>query len=281
MKSKIDEIREQQRKLWEQFSPGWGKWDKVTLPMLSALGDRMIEEIGVKEDSVHLDIATGTGEPGITIAQMADKGKVVMVDFSPGMLYFARKRAESLGLKNVEFKECSADDLPFEDNSFDSVTCRLGLMFFPDAEAAINEMHRVLKPGGKVAVSVWASPQENIWASMPMATITKEIGTKAPEPDAPGLFRFATAGAVEKMFKEAGFRDVREDDVYGEMVSESAEEYWEHMAEVAAPIVSGLSQAAKDAQKRIAEEVIKQARRFQDSTRNAMPYHARVCVAKK
>lgn len=281
MKSKLDEIREHQRKLWEQFSPGWGKWDQVTLPMLSAIGDRMIEAIGIKEDSVHLDIAAGTGEPGLTIAQLADKGRVVMVDFSPGMLYFARKRAASLGLDNVEFKECSADDLPFEDNSFDSVTCRMGLMFFPDVAAAAAEMHRVLKPGGKIAVSVWATPEKNIWASMPMAAIAKEVRTQAPEPDAPGLFRFATAGALEEIFEKAGFRSVREEDVYGEMVSKSAEEYWEHMTEVAAPIVSALSQAAKDAQKRIEEEVIGHARRFQDASRTAMPYHARVCVAKK
>lgn len=281
MQSKIDEIREKQRKLWERFSPGWGKWDQVTLPMLSAIGDRMIEGVGIKENSVHLDIAAGTGEPGLTIAQLADKGRVVMVDFSPGMLYFARKRAASLGLENVAFEECSADDLPFDDESFDSITCRMGLMFFPDAAAAVGEMHRVLKPGGKVAVAVWAAPAKNVWASMPMAAIAKEVNVGAPDPDAPGLFRFATAGAVEELFQEAGFRNAREHDVYGEMVSNSAEEYWQHMTEVAAPIVSGLSQAAQDARQRIEEDVIGHARRFQSAARHAMPYHARVCIAQK
>lgn len=281
MKSKLDEIREQQRKLWERFSPGWGKWGQVTLPMLSAIGDRMLAAIGLRENSVHLDIAAGTGEPGLTIARSADNGRVVMVDFSHGMLYFARKRAALLGLDNVEFEECSADNLPFEDDSFDSVTCRMGLMFFPDVAAAVGEMHRVLTPGGKIAVSVWAGPEKNIWASMPMAAIAKEVKVDAPGPDAPGLFRFATAGELEELFREAGFRNVREEDVYGEMVSKSAEEYWEHMTEVAAPIVSGLSQAAQDAKKRISEEVIGHARRFQDAARNAMPYHARACVAQK
>lgn len=281
MKSKLDEIREKQRELWERFSPGWGKWDQVTLPMLSPIGDRMIEVIGIKENSVHLDVAAGTGEPGLTIARMAGKGRVVMVDFSPGMLYFARRRAETLGLDNVEFEECSADDLPFEDDSFDSITCRMGLMFFPDTQAAVAEMYRVLKPGGKVAVAVWAGAEKNIWASIPMEAIAKEVNLQTPGADAPGMFRFATAGDLEKMFDDAGFRNIREEDVYGEMISKSAEEYWDHMKEVSAPIVSGVSQAGQDAQKRIAEEVIKNARRFQGRTGNAMPYHARICVAQK
>ncbi|MGQ0824654.1 MAG: hypothetical protein ACT4OX_06440 [Actinomycetota bacterium] len=79
-----DEIREQQRQSWDKFSAGWEKWDDYVLPMLAPVGQEMITLVDIRDDSRHLDVAAGTGEPGLTIAALAPKGRVVITDLAPG-----------------------------------------------------------------------------------------------------------------------------------------------------------------------------------------------------
>src|SRR6476469_2805480 len=134
--SSADEIRDAQRETWAGLSAGWEKWDSVILDQLGPVGAAMIEHLDIADDQQHLDIASGTGEPGLRIARLAPKGRVVLTDLAPEMLDVAARRARAQGVANVETKVCSADDLPFDDDTFDSVSVRFGYMFFPDGEQA-------------------------------------------------------------------------------------------------------------------------------------------------
>src|SRR5688572_20373008 len=100
----------------------------------------MIGSLDIGEDQIHLDVAAGTGEPGLTISARAPRGSVVITDISSGMLGAAERRAASQGLAIVEFGPYSADDLPFDGETFDSVSCRFGFMFFPDVSLAVAEL---------------------------------------------------------------------------------------------------------------------------------------------
>src|SRR5690606_29150445 len=113
----------------------------------------MIDFLQPEGSQQVLDIATGTGEPGLTIAAMLNGGKVVSVDISDGMLQVARDKAQKAGIKNYETVVADVTELPFPDNSFDAVVCRFGFMFFPDMKLAAHEMVRVLRPGGKLSVA--------------------------------------------------------------------------------------------------------------------------------
>src|ERR1700761_7070041 len=93
------QIREQQKNSWNKFSPGWGKWDTFTMKFLKPMGDVIIEKLRIKPDDEVLDIATGTGEPGLTIATMATRGKVTATDLSDGMLKIAAENALARNLK--------------------------------------------------------------------------------------------------------------------------------------------------------------------------------------
>ena len=115
---------------------------------------------------------------------------------------------------------CSADDLPFEDTSFDSISVRFGYMFFPDLARATTEIVRVLKPGGRVCSSVWVAPDQNPWTAIVMQAIAKEVALPSPEPDAPGMFRCAAPGFVGDLYKAAGLGDVAEWDVGVELVTD-------------------------------------------------------------
>ena len=126
-----DEIREAQRATWARLSGGWEKWDLVIMDQLGPVGAAIIERLDIAEDQQHLDIAAGTGEPGLSIARLSPNGRVVLTDLAPEMLDVAARRADAQGITNVETSVCSADDLPFDDATFDSISVRFGYMFFP------------------------------------------------------------------------------------------------------------------------------------------------------
>jgi ubiquinone/menaquinone biosynthesis C-methylase UbiE len=274
-----NEVRDQQRASWERFSGGWDRWDHLVLPMLEPVGTEIIRMLEPGRSAEVLDVAAGTGEPGLSIAAIASEGRVVVTDLSAAMLDIARRNAESRELINVDFRECSADDLPFEEKSFDAVSCRFGFMFFPDPGVAASELWRVLRPGGRVAASVWAGPDGNPWATIPMAAIAAEVEMPAPSPDTPGLFRFAEPGSLESVLGSAGMTELTGTDVRSEVAVDSAEEYWEYMTDVAAPIVAGLERADADARERIRAKVLERVREFRGDGGLRIPMHARCVVA--
>ena len=104
-----------------------------------------------------LDIATGTGLAAeAAAAAVGPSGHVVAADISPAMLERARERLG--GLPNVAFAVEDGQALTFPDGSFDAVLCNMGLMYFPDPARGLSEFHRVLRPGGRAAVSVTTTP---------------------------------------------------------------------------------------------------------------------------
>ena len=155
-----DEIRDGQRATWKGLSAGWEKWDEIIMDQLGPVGTAIIERLDIAADQQHLDIAAGTGEPGLTIARLAPQGHVVLTDLAAEMLDIAARRANAQGITNFETKVCSADDLPFGDATFDSISVRFGYMFFPDVAKATAEFARVLKAGGRICSSVWVKPAE-------------------------------------------------------------------------------------------------------------------------
>src|SRR4051812_41315266 len=153
-----DEIRDSQRMAWAGLSAGWEKWDAVIMDQLAPVSTAMIERLDIADDQQHLDIAAGTGEPGLSIARLSPRGRVVVTDLVAEMLDIAARRAHAQGVANIETQVCSADDLPFDDGTFDSVSVRFGYMFFPDVAQATAEFVRVLEPGGRLCASVWVKP---------------------------------------------------------------------------------------------------------------------------
>lgn len=276
-----EEIRESQRATWARFSAGWEKWDPVIVDQLGPVGTAMIGSLAIADDQVHLDVAAGTGEPGLSIARLAPNGRVVLTDLAAEMLDVAKRRAEAQRITNVETQVCSADDLPFDDATFDSVSVRFGYMFFPDVALATAEVARVLKPGGRVCASVWIAPDRNAWTTIPMQAIAAEVELPPPDPNGPGMFRFAAPGIVSTLFEDAGLRDVSEWDVAIEQVTPSPEGYWEMVSEVVAPAVAVLEQVDEPTRARIAATVIDQVKEFETDGNVRIPGVARCILGTK
>ncbi|MBL6668143.1 MAG: class I SAM-dependent methyltransferase [Crocinitomicaceae bacterium] len=243
MEQQLEEIREQQKAAWNKFSPGWKKWDDLTMDFLKPTGDEIIRLINPKGADVVLDIAAGTGEPGLTIATMLKGGKVIITDLSEDMLEIARENAMNRGIKNIETRACDVCELPFADNTFDAISCRFGFMFFPDMLLAAKEMVRVLKPGGRIATSVWNVPEKNFWVTAIMGTINKNMELPAPPPGSPGMFRCAKDGFISDLFLQAGLKNISQKEIAGKLNAKTTDVYWNMMTEVGAPIVAALSKA--------------------------------------
>ena len=142
--------------------------------------------------------------PGLTIAKLAPSGHVVLTDLAPEMLDVATRRANAQGITNFETRVCSADDLPFGDATFDSISVRFGYMFLPDVAKATDEFVRVLKPGGRLCSSVWVKPEENPWTTIIMQAIATEVVVTPPDPDRPNMFRCAAPGSVSDLVRGSG-----------------------------------------------------------------------------
>jgi len=276
-----DEIREAQRATWAQLSGGWEKWDLVIMDQLAPVGTAIIQSLDIAVDQQHLDIAAGTGEPGLSIARLAPQGRVVLTDLAAEMLDVAARRADAQAITNIETKACSADDLPFDDAMFDSISVRFGYMFFPDASGATAEFARVLKVGGRICSSVWVKPEENPWTSILMQAIATEVVLAPSDPNGPHMFRCATPGCVSAVYEAAGFRDVAEWDVGVEVVTSSPAEYWEMMSEHVSLAVAALQQVDEPARERIRATVIANVSAYENDGMIRVPGLARCIVGTK
>jgi SAM-dependent methyltransferase len=276
-----DEIRDAQRATWAGLSAGWDKWDSIIMDQLRPVGAAMIKRLHIAEDQHHLDVAAGTGEPGLTIAPLAPKGRVVLTDLAPEMLEVAARRARAQGITNIETKVCSAEDLPFEDAAFDSVSVRFGYMFFPDTAKATAEFVRVLEPGGRLCSSVWVEPDENPWTTIAMQAIATEVVLPPPAPEAPNMYRCATPGYVSALYEGAGLREIAEWDVEVELVTRSADEYWAMISEHVSLAVTALQQVDEPARGRIRAEAIARVSAFEKDGAVRVPGLARCIVGTK
>jgi SAM-dependent methyltransferase len=276
-----EEIRDAQRAAWAGLSAGWEKWGSVIMDQLRPVGAAIIEGLGIADDQRHLDIAAGTGEPGLSIAKLAPHGSVVLTDLVPQMLDVAAQRAEAQGLANVETTVCSADELPFDDATFDSVSVRFGYMFFPDLAKATAEFARVLRPGGRLCSAVWVKPEQNPWTSIALHAIATEAVLVPPVPDGPNMFRCAAPGYVSALYVGAELGEIAEWDVGVELVTRSPEQYWQVISEHVSLAVAALAQADQPARQRIRAHAIAEVSAYEQDGNIRVPGVARCIVGTK
>jgi ubiquinone/menaquinone biosynthesis C-methylase UbiE len=156
-----------------------------------------------------LEVAAGTGDQALMISRcVGPSGHVVAVDISANMLSHAAEAARDAGLANIETRVMSAEKLDFEENSFDAVLCRFGLMLFPKPPTALAEMHRVVKPMRKVAIMVWSTAESNPFHGLPLQIVRNIGNLPAPPSGQPGMFSLSGTGVLEGLYRQAGFSDV-------------------------------------------------------------------------
>src|SRR5258705_1386644 len=255
MEQLLEQIREEQRESWDKYSHGWQEWDDLLMDFVNPMSDEIIRLLNPQDRDVVLDVAAGTGEPGLTIASKLKTGKVYITDLSEDMLKIAWENAVQRKINNIEIVACDVCDLPFDDNKFEVISCRFGFMFFPEMLLAAKEMFRVLKPGGRVATSVWNVPEKNFWITAIMDATRRNIDLPKPSPGAPGMFRCAKEDILVDLFTQAGLKNISVKEITGSLNCKTTDVYWNVMTDLAAPVVAALSKADKTTREKIKREV--------------------------
>lgn len=198
------------RQQWEDAAEAWHHWGPTLEAWLGDATDAMLDAAGVGEGAHVLDVAAGAGGQTLAAARrVGDRGRVVATDISPTILTYAAKAAAEAGLTNVETVEADGealDGLPA--GSFDSVVSRVGLIYFPDQQAALRGMHQALRPGGRIAAIVYSTPDRNEFFSLPVSIIRERAELPPPVLGQPGPFSLGGPGVLEETLRRAGFNDV-------------------------------------------------------------------------
>lgn len=229
------DIRAAQRDSWDGAAAGWQAWWPLVEAGSDEVNRRLLTLARLGEGMRVLDVATGIGEPALSAAQVVGpSGSVVATDVSEAMLDIARERVADAGVGNVELV-CADEELAGVDGPFDVVLSRWGVMFFADVPGFLARAHELLRPGGRLAVAVWASPPE-----VPMAAAfgaaAQVLGVPPPDPDAPGPFRFADVDAFAGLLADAGFTGVTSETATTRLELDSAETFTRFIGDIAAPI---------------------------------------------
>jgi len=221
-----DEQRQASFQTWEAAASGWErrreKIEEITTPVMEWL----LRELAPRPGDTVLDLAAGPGGTGFAAAALVgESGRLISTDFSPAMVEVGRRRAAELGLGNVEHRVMDAENIDLADDSVDGVLCRFGYMLMPDPAAALAETRRVLRPGGRLALAVWSTPERNPWISIAGRMFVERGHVPPPEPGAPSVFDMANEEYTRGLLQNAGFTDVRVEDVPVRFVYRDVDDY--------------------------------------------------------
>jgi ubiquinone/menaquinone biosynthesis C-methylase UbiE len=275
--AKTAAYKRSEREGWNKFS---ARYTKVVLPEFRPFGRRLIELAGLKKGMWVLDVATGPGEPALTIARRVGPGGLVLgVDFSPVMIRRARRRAKRSGAGNAHFREMDAERLRLDDMTFDRAFCRFGLMLMPSAARALEEMRRVLVPGGRVAIVVW-SARNKVNTLGVVRRALERYGAFHPLPGAPDFFRFGKAGAIERALRAAGFRQVRAERMTVEWVFKKPDEFWDSMKR-GPSLRRALARVSPAVRRTVKEDVFRALAKFRRRGKLRIPNEAVLAIGIK
>jgi SAM-dependent methyltransferase len=220
---------------WGALAPGWERWRAYMTEVMAPVREWLIRELAPRSGETVLELSAGAGETGFAAAAIVgERGRVISTDLSPEMVEVARRRGAELGLRNVEHRVMDAQRIELEADSVDGVLCQSGYMVVADPAAALRETRRVLRPGGRVALSVWGAPGRNPWAGAALRFLVERGHAPPPQPGEPGPFRLAGDGRLDALLRGAGFTEVWAEEVAVRLLFRDLDEYERWVVEVSA-----------------------------------------------
>jgi len=265
--------KDEVKRNWAIRAPAWNQWAERVEKMARRFNEPLIEAADITPGMRVLDLASGAGEPALTIARtVGAEGQVTATDLLDDMLEGTRRRAHEAELSQLTCEVADMEALGFENDRFDRVTCRFGIMFVPDPVKALREALRVLKPGGRTAWMVWG----------PMADITlftviqQEVRAFLDLPPAPDLpqFRFGENGLLASVLTEAGFTEVEERAFKFDASPAVGSKFWEANVEMSfAEELAGLGPQRRAA---LDEQIERGFAAFLDGDRYQVKAHVRI-----
>jgi ubiquinone/menaquinone biosynthesis C-methylase UbiE len=268
------------RREWTAAAAGWQKWTE-TLEAEDAgraVTRVLLERADLQPGDTVLDVGSGYGEPGLSAATaVGADGHVTCVDISGDMLAFAETRARDAGLSNVSFVEADIEALELAPASLDVVLSRAAIMYASNPLETLRDLHTALRPGGRFAGAVWATPDKVAFAT-PVAVMIETLGMEPPAAG-PGPFALGADGALEDLVRDAGFTDVVARTALAVYETASPEACTQWVRDIAPPITELIADQPASVQQDVWDRVTRSWAPFQDSGGTVRLPCTAICVA--
>ncbi|HEX9364071.1 MAG TPA: class I SAM-dependent methyltransferase [Candidatus Dormibacteraeota bacterium] len=249
--------------MWDAMAPGWDRRHAYLEEIARPVTERMLERLAPERGEAILELAAGSGVVGFAAAGLVGPGgRVIISDFSEGMVEAARRHAHELGLENVECRVMDAEAIDLHDEAFDGVLCRWGYMLMADPSAAFAETRRVLRRGGRLSCAVFTGPEQNPWAALPSRVLQERGHMPPPEAGAPGIFALADRERLPQLLAGAGFSEPQIDDVAFTWPFRDIDDYWEFLNSAAGGIAIVLGRLHEDELRQIREQIAERVASF-------------------
>ena len=263
MSGQHETARQQSRAAWNAVAPGWYAQREELWKASRPVSEWMVRRLDPQPGDTVLELAAGLADTGLLAARLVGEvGRVIVTDFTPEMVAGARRRAEELDVQNAEFRVLDAERMDLQTDSVDGVLCRWGYMLMIDAPAAFAETRRVLRPGGRLAFSVWTARGRNPALSLVGGVLEAEGHILPPEPEAPGAFAMADSGRIRELVVGAGFTEPEIEEVSFRWSFADQEAYWRYLTETSASALPVLRSLSPEVQNTVREQVHEAARPF-------------------
>jgi SAM-dependent methyltransferase len=262
-----DALRAHLHGMWAAVARGWEEHAEYVDARAAGVTQAMLAAAQPKPGERVLELACGPGGTGLAAAALVGPaGEVVLSDVAAEMTAIAAARARALGLGNVGTRVLDVESIDEPDGSYDVVLCREGLMFAPDPARGAREIHRVLRPGGRVAVAVWAERERNPWLGLVFDAVSSQTGAPVPPPGVPGPFSLGDAALLAGLLTEAGLSDVHVSEQPAPLRAGSFDEWWERTSALAGPLTKILSALPDGARQALRARLAESVRPYTSST---------------
>jgi len=268
---------------WQTSARYWDKYRVLIEQMFAPLTSGLIEEARIGIGQKVLDIGGGSGEPSLTISSIVGPtGSVMYTDPAAGMVESAQAEAHRRGLTNIRFRQCSADDLPFPDRTFDVAVGRLSAMFFVDPVKAVREALRVILEGGYVSFVAWGPKEANPFFSVIADVIDRFVEGPPEDFGARDVFRFAVPGELAGILQQAGAKNVVERRLDFQIeAAVSFEQFWQLRTEMSGTLREKMARLAPAQLPTVKQAVADAARRYFVSGTMNFPAEALIVSGRK
>ena len=227
--------------MWDAVAPGWGENAAFVEERGAELTAALLDAAAISNGDRVLELACGPAGLGLAAAERYAESTVTLSDVSPQMTIVAANLAKERGVTNTSVAVLDLEKIERPDESFDVVLCREGIMLVPEPTTAAAEIRRVLRPGGRAAISVWGSPEQNPWLTAMLEALGQQLGGTFPPPGMPGPLSLGSSDLFQSALAEGGLDEIRIQEVEVPWRGASFDEWWDRTAALAGPVAKLLA----------------------------------------